>query len=47
MDVFIKIGHIVKVFRGEDIAELVVDDVSLGLTSTMGESAPPQRGSAA
>ena len=37
MGVFIKLVHIVKVFRGEDIAELVTEDVSLGLTSTMGE----------
>ena len=34
---FIKLGHIVKVFHGEDIAELVIEDVSLGLTSTVCE----------
>ena len=37
MGVFTKLGHIVKVFHGEEIAELVIEDVSLGLTSTMGE----------
>ena len=37
MGVFIKLGHIVKVFHGEDIAERVIEDVSFGLTSTMGE----------
>ena len=35
MGVFIKFGHIVKFFHGEDIAELVIEDVSFGLTSTM------------
>ena len=36
MDVFITHGRIIKVFHGEDIAELVIEDVSLGLTFTMG-----------
>ena len=44
MDVFIKLGHIVKVFHGEDVAELVIENVSLGLTSTMGEPVLLERG---
>ena len=44
MGVLIKLGHIVKVFHGEDIAELVIEDVSLGLTSTMGELVLLERG---
>ena len=37
MGVFFKLGQIVKFFHGEYIAELVIEDVSFGLTSTMGE----------
>ena len=44
MGVFIKLGHIVKVFHGEDIAELAIEDVSLGLNSTMGEPILLDRG---
>ena len=44
MGVFIKLGHIVKVFHGEDIAELFIENVSIGLTSTVGEPVLLERG---
>ena len=44
MSVFIKPGYIVNVFHSEGIAELVIEDVSLGLTSTLGEPVLLERG---
>ena len=43
MGVFIKLWHSIKVFHGEDIAELVIEHVSLGVTSTVCEPVLPER----